>query len=101
MTWGKEECRHLGQAWFGYRLSGAGLWNLQNIRLLGQSQQLAGLPQADAMQGGQIIAAGEDAHVAELLLRKHVPQRAAPAKVVLVYFQAVAMFVHFKDHLQH
>lgn len=75
--------------------------HLQNIRLLGQAEQLAGLPQADAMQRGQVITAREDAHVPKLLLSENVSQRAAPAQVVLVDFQAVAMFVHFEDHLQH
>lgn len=52
------------------------------------------------MQRGQVVTAREDAHVPKLLLSKNVAQGAAPAQVVLVYFQAVAMFVHFKDHLQ-
>lgn len=51
------------------------------------------------MQGGQIIAAREDAHVAKLLLCENVPQRAAAAKVILIYLQAVALFVHFEDDL--
>lgn len=52
------------------------------------------------MQRGQIIAARQDAHVPESFLSENVAQSAAAAQVILVYFQAVSMFVHFKDHLQ-
>lgn len=74
--------------------------HLEDIRIFCQPQQLAGLAQANAVQGGQIVTAGEDAHVAKLLLRENVPQRATAAQVALVYLQAVALLVHFEDHLQ-
>ncbi len=76
------------------------IWShLEDIRFLGQPQQLAGLAQADAVHGGQIIAAREDAHVAKLFLCENVPQRATAAQVTLVYLQAIALLVHFEDHL--
>lgn len=62
------------------------VWShLEDIRVFGQPQQLAGLAQADAVQGGQVVAAGEDAHVAELFLSENVSQRATAAQVVLIY----------------
>lgn len=72
---------------------------LQNVRVCGQTQQFAGLAQANAMQGGQVVTAGEDAHIAKLLLCESIPQGATAAKVTLVYLQAISLLVHFEDHL--
>lgn len=73
--------------------------HLEDVRVCGEPQQLAGLAQADAMQGGQIVTAREDAHVAKLLLCEDVPQGATAAQVTLIYLQTVALFVHFEDDL--
>lgn len=46
------------------------------------------------MQRGEIVTAGEDAHVAELFLSENIPQGSAAAEVALVYLQAIALLVH-------
>lgn len=69
--------------------------HLKDVGVFGQPQQLAGLPQSDAMQGGQIVAAGQDAHVAKLLLSENVAQGATAAQVALVHLQPVSLLVHF------
>lgn len=52
------------------------------------------------MQGGQVITASEDAHMAKLLLGENVPQGATAAQVLLIYLYSVAVLVHFENYLQ-
>ncbi|PWA21058.1 hypothetical protein CCH79_00018819, partial [Gambusia affinis] len=74
--------------------------HFQNVRVFGKPEQLAGLSEADSMQGGQVITASEDAHMAKLLLGENVPQGATAAQVLLIYLYSVAVLVHFENDLQ-
>jgi len=74
--------------------------NLEDVRVFGEPEQLAGLSKTNAMQGGQVVTTSQDAHVAKLLLCEKIPQGATAAQVTLVYLKAVALLVHFENHLQ-
>lgn len=73
---------------------------MQDVGVVGEFEELAGFSQADAVQRGEIITTGQDAHVAELLLGENVAQGAAAAQVALNNLQPVPLLIHLQYHLQ-